>query len=243
MTIEPMKIEVLFFGMVKEITGGPAATVEMAAGATVETLFAHYADQFPALSPMSKSLVLAVNRKFVTRRHVLNDGDEVAFMPPVSGGTGPWSQMIEDADGHFFAITREPIDAAALQSKLVESRDGAVVTFDGVVRDNSKGRRTLYLEYEAYEPMAVEVMAGIGREMAAAHEISRIGIVHRIGRLEIGESSIAVVVASPHRSAAFEACAEAMDRIKRLVPVWKKEYFDGGEVWVEGDWDASVPQR
>jgi molybdopterin synthase catalytic subunit len=243
MTIEQMKIEVLFFGMVKELTGGSAATVEMTAGATVETLFAHYADQFPALNPMSKSLVLAVNRKFVARTHVLEDGDEVAFMPPVSGGTGPWSQAIEDPEGHFFAITREPIDAAALQAKLVESRDGAVVIFDGVVRDNSKGQRTLYLEYEAYEPMAVEAMAGIGRELAAEHEISRIGIVHRVGRLEIGESSIAVVVTSPHRSAAFEACAAAMDRIKRLVPVWKKEYFDGGEVWVEGTWDESIPRH
>lgn len=238
-----MKIEVLFFGMAKEIAGGPSATAEMPNGATVQALFDHFAGQFPALKDMSRSIVLAVNRKFVPRAHLLADGDEVAFMPPVSGGTGPWTEMIEDPAGHFFSITHERIDAAALQAKLVQGRDGAVVIFDGVVRDNSKGRRTLYLEYEAYEPMAVEVMAGIGRELAAAHEISRIGIVHRTGRLEIGESSIAVVVASPHRKAAFEACAEAMDRVKRLVPVWKKEYFEGGEVWVEGSWDESIPRR
>ncbi len=238
-----MKIEVLFFGMVKEVTGSPARTIEVEAGATVQTLFDHLASQLPALKEMSKSLVLAVNRKFVPRTHPLADGDEVAFMPPVSGGTGPWTEMIEDAEGHFFAITHERIDAAAIQARLVQERDGAVVTFDGVVRDNSKGRRTLYLDYEAYEPMAVEVMASIGRELAALHEISRIAIVHRTGRLEIGESSIVVVVASPHRKPAFEACAEAMDRIKRLVPVWKKEYFDGGEVWVEGAWDESARQH
>lgn len=235
-----MKIQVLFFGVAKDVAGTAEATVEMSPGATVQALFDHLAAQYPALNEMSESLVLAVNRKFVPRTQLLADGDEVAFMPPVSGGAGPWTEMIEDAEGHFFALTREPIDAAALQARLVRSSDGAVVTFDGVVRDNSKGRKTLYLEYEAYEPMAVEVMASIGRQLAGLNEIGRIAIVHRTGRLEIGESSIVVVVASPHRKAAFEACVEAMDRIKRLVPVWKKEYFEGGEVWVEGAWDESA---
>jgi len=237
-----MKIEVLFFGMVKEVTGCPSKTVEMGAGATVQTLFDHFAGRFPALNEISKSLVLAVNRRFVPRTQPLADGDEVAFMPPVSGGSGPWTEVIEDVEGHIFAITHERIDAAALQAKLLRSCDGSAVTFEGVVRDNSKGRKTQCLEYEAYEPMAVEVMASIGRDLAAAHEISRIGMVHRMGRLEIGESSIVVVVASPHRKAAFEACAEAMNRIKRLVPVWKKEHFEGGEVWVEGAWDESATQ-
>ncbi|MBE0659882.1 MAG: molybdopterin converting factor subunit 1 [Bryobacteraceae bacterium] len=235
-----MKIAVLFFGMVKEITGGASTTVEMEEGSTVEALFERFAGEFPALRPMSKSLVLAVNQRFVARTQSLNDGDEVAFMPPVSGGTCDWRQVIEDDEGHFFAITADRIDAQALASRLVEGRDGAVVTFDGVVRNNSKGRETLYLEYEAYEPMAVQVMARVGREVASAHGISRIGIIHRVGRLEIGESSIVVVVTSPHRKAAFEACAEAMDRVKKLVPVWKKEHFADGETWVEGAWDDSV---
>ena len=240
MAKEPMKIEVLFFGLVKEITGGASTTVEMEEGSTVAALFERFADEFPALRPMSKSLVLAVNQRFVARTLELKDGDEVAFMPPVSGGMGDWRQVIEDGEGHFFAITADRIDAQALAARLVEGRDGAVVVFDGVVRNNSKGRETLYLDYEAYEPMAVQVMARLGREVAAAHAISRIGMIHRVGRLEIGESSIVVVVTSPHRKAAFEACADAMDRVKKLVPVWKKEHFAEGETWVEGAWDDSV---
>lgn len=241
MAKEPMKIEVLFFGMVKEITGRASTTVEMGEGSTVEAIFERFAGEFPALRPMSKSLVLAVNQRFVARTQELKGGDEVAFMPPVSGGSGEWRQVVaDDSEGHFFAITADRIDAQALAARLVEGRDGAVVTFDGVVRNNSKGRETLYLDYEAYEPMAVQVMARVGREVASAHGISRIGIIHRVGRLEIGESSIVVVVASPHRKAAFEACADAMDRVKQLVPVWKKEYFADGETWVEGAWDASV---
>jgi len=237
-----MKIEVLFFGVVKEITGLTATLVQLEDGATVQAAFDHFAAEFPALNAMSRSIVLAVNQQFVPRTQFLRDGDELAFMPPVSGGTGEWLQMIEDPQGHFFALTRDPIDAQALSARLVEGRDGAVVTFDGVVRNNSKGRETLFLEYEAYEAMAVQVMARIGRAVATAYEISRIGMIHRVGRLEIGESSIVVVVASPHRKAAFEACADAMDRVKRLVPVWKKEHFADGEVWVEGAWDASVTQ-
>ena len=237
-----MKIEVLFFGMVKEITGQPSASVELAESATVQDLFDRYTAAFPALGPLSRSLVLAVNQRFVPRPQALNDGDEVAFMPPVSGGAGDWLEAIESPEGHFFAITDRPLDAAELSARLTQARDGAVVAFDGVVRDNSKGRRTLYLEYEAYQAMAVKVMARIGGEIAAAHEISRVGIIHRVGRLEIGESSIVVVVASPHRKEAFVACAEIMDQVKRLVPVWKKEHFAGGEVWVEGAWDASVSQ-
>jgi molybdopterin synthase catalytic subunit len=237
-----MKIEVLFFGMVKEITGLPATSVQLEEGATVQAAFDHFAAEFPALNAMSRSVVLAVNQEFVPRTQVLRDGDELAFMPPVSGGAGQWLQRIEDPQGHFFALTRDRIDAQALSARLVEGRDGAVVTFDGVVRNNSKGRETLFLEYEAYEAMAVQVMARIGREAAAVYEISRIGMIHRIGRLEIGESSIVVVAASAHRKAAFEACAEAMDQVKTLVPVWKKEHFSDGEVWVEGAWDASVTQ-
>ncbi len=237
-----MKIEVLFFGMVKDITGRTATFVQLEEGATVQAAFDHFAAEFPALTPMSRSIVLAVNQQFVPRTHLLRHGDELAFMPPVSGGAGEWLQTIEDPRAHFFALTRDRIDAQALSARLVEGRDGAVVTFDGVVRDNSKGRRTLFLEYEAYEAMAVQVMARIGREVANAYEISRIGMIHRIGRLEIGETSIVVVVASPHRKAAFEACADAMNQVKKLVPVWKKEHFADGEVWVEGAWDASVTQ-
>ena len=123
-----MKIEVLFFGMVKEITGLTATLVQLEEGATVQAAFDHFAAEFPALNAMSRSIVLAVNQEFVPRTQVLRDGDELAFMPPVSGGAGEWLQMIEDPQGHFFALTRDQIDAQALSARLVEGRDGAVVT-------------------------------------------------------------------------------------------------------------------
>jgi molybdopterin synthase catalytic subunit len=133
------------------------------------------------------------------------------------------------------------VDARALSARLLQGEDGAVVTFEGVVRNNTKGRRTRYLEYECYEGMAVKKMAEIGRELAAQYAISRIAMVHRLGRMEIGETSVAIVVTAPHRRPAFEAALEAINRLKRLVPIWKKEYFADGEVWVEGEWDDRAP--
>ena len=110
-----------------------------------------------------------------------------------------------------------------------------------VVRNNSKGRKTLYLEYECYEPMAIKTLAAIGREIAASHAIGRIAMVHRLGRMEIGETSVAVIVTAPHRKPAFDAALEGINRLKRLVPIWKKEHFMDGEVWVEGEWDRNAP--
>jgi molybdopterin synthase catalytic subunit len=154
---------------------------------------------------------------------------------------GPrWSQMIEEPEGHFFALTREPIDGRELAARLVRGEDGAVVTFEGVARSHSQGRRTLALEYDCYEPMAIQMMARLGREIAVAHAIGRVGLVHRLGRVEIGEASVVIVATAAHRGAAFAACREGIDRLKRLVPIWKKEYFEDGAVWVEGAWDAAV---
>jgi len=164
-------------------------------------------------------------------------------LPPVSGGSGVagvYTQQITDPAGHFFALTREPIDGTAIARRLLRGEDGAFVNFEGVTRNNSKGRATRYLEYECYEPMAVKTMAQIGLEIAGKHSISRIAMVHRLGRVEISETSVAVVVTSPHRRAAFDAALEGINRLKKLVPVWKKEYFVDGEVWVEGEWDDGV---
>ena len=130
---------------------------------------------------------------------------------------------------------------AKSSSRLLAGEDGAVITFEGVVRNNTKGRRTLYLDYECYEPMAIKTMAEIGREIAASYAIDRIAMVHRLGRMEIGETSVAVIVTAPHRKAAFDAALEGINRLKRLVPIWKKEHFADGEVWVEGEWDQHAP--
>ncbi len=235
-----MRVNVLFFGLLKDITGCAAEQLELADGADLGAVFDDCARRFPRLSDYRGSIVLARNQRFASRSERLADGDEVAFLPPVSGGAGAWPREISDPEGHFFALTREAIDTRAIAARLQRGEDGAVVSFEGVVRNNTQGRATRFLEYECYEPMAVRTMAEIGRQIAAAYPIGRIGIVHRLGRLGIGEASVAIVVTAPHRRPAFEAALEAIDRLKRLVPIWKKEHFAGGEVWVEGQWDTAV---
>jgi molybdopterin synthase catalytic subunit len=220
---------VLFFGVLKDLAGRAADEIELAGGATAGAVFEHYASQFPKLAEMERAVLLARNREFVRPAEALAEGDEVALLPPVSGG----------ADNHF-ALTREPIDARALAAQLLRGEDGAVVVFEGVARNNSRGRRTLWLEYECYEPMALKLIAEIGCAIARERAIGRIAIVHRLGRIEIGETSVAVVVTAPHRGPAFEAAREAIDRLKRTVPIWKKEHFEDGEAWVEGEWDESL---
>lgn len=244
-TIPVVRVKVLFFGPVKDITGRASDELDVSPGATVQTVFDHYAAPSPRLRQMEPSILMARNQAFATRSDLIADGDEIAFLPPVSGGADPstrnqWTHKVETPEGHFFALSRQPIDGGVLARQLLAGTDGAFVNFEGVVRNNSKGRETRYLDYECYEAMAILVMARLGAEIAAAHDIGRIAMVHRLGRLEIGETSVAVVVTSPHRRAAFDAALEGINRLKKTVPVWKKEYFAGGEVWVEGDWDESL---
>jgi molybdopterin synthase catalytic subunit len=235
-----MRIRVLFFGLLKDICGRPEDLLELPEGSTTGSVFNHYAARFPRLGDMAASIVLARNQEFSPATQPVFDGDEVALLPPVSGGA--WVNNIEDPEGHFFALTREPLDARAVEEKILAGSDGAIVTFAGVVRNNTRGRATLRLEYECYEAMAIRKMAEIGREIAGQFAIGRIAMLHRLGTLEIGEASVIVVVSAPHRKPAFEAALEGIDRLKRLVPVWKKEFFADGEVWVEGDWDDAAPR-
>ena len=235
-----MRIKVLFFGLVRDVVGLREDSLDLPNGGHLGEVFEHYAARFPRLQEMSGSIVLALNQQFSSPSAPLAEGDEVALLPPVSGGSGPYTHQITDPAGHFFALTRQTIDGSALSRNLLQGVDGAMVTFDGVTRNNTKGRATRYLDYECYEPMAVKTMAEIGREIAATHAISRIAMVHRLGRVEIGEASVVVIATSPHRRAAFDAALEGINRLKRTVPVWKKEYFADGEVWVEGEWDESI---
>jgi molybdopterin synthase catalytic subunit len=235
-----MRVQVLFFGLLKDICGRPADSLDLPAGSTASAVFDHYAARFPRLRDMASSIVLARNQEFATAREPLSDGDEVALLPPVSGGA--FLSEIRDQEGHFFALTREAIDPRAVETCLLQGCDGAIVTFQGVVRNNTSGRPAQRLEYEGYEPMALRKMAEIGRDVAGRFAISRIAMVHRLGTLEIGEASVMVVAVAPHRRPAFEAALEGIDRIKKLVPVWKKEFFDDGEVWVEGAWDEHAPR-
>jgi molybdopterin synthase catalytic subunit len=220
-----MKIKVLFFGVTQDLTGLQEERTEFPEGANLDGLWRRYADRYPRLNDLSGVLLVAVNQEIADRAQTLRDGDEVAFMPPVSGGLG--------AD--FYLLTRLAIPTADLVRRLKASEDGALVVFEGVVRNNTRGRRTLYLEYDAYEPMAIRKMEEIGRETRYNFEIDHIGIIHRLGRLEVGETSVAIIVTSAHRRPAFGACQFAIDRLKQIVPIWKKEYFEDGAVWAEGE--------
>ena len=235
-----MRVKVLFFGMLKDIVGRAEEQIDLEDGALLGSIFDRYAQQFPRLKGLTSSIVLACNHEFSDRAAQVRDGDEIAFLPPVSGGASRYVREIADPEGHFFALTREPIDAAALARTLLRGVDGAFVNFEGVVRNNTKGRATKFLDYECYEPMALKMMAEIGRDLVRNFAVGRVAIVHRLGRMQIGETSVAVVVCAPHRKPAFEAALEGINRLKRLVPIWKKEHFADGEVWVEGEWDDSV---
>ena len=240
---ETVRIRVLFFGMLKDIVGRTEDCPDLPAPLRLDGVFEHYAAQCPRLRELASSIVLAHNQEFAPATTDVAEGDEVASLPPVSGGSGPYTHVIQDPGGHFFALTREPIDIKEVAARILHSSDGAIVHFEGVVRNNSKGRQTRFLDYECYEAMAIRMMASIGREVAAAHDVGLVAMVHRLGRMEIGETSVVVTVCSPHRRAAFDAALEGINRLKKLVPVWKKEYFADGEVWVEGEWDDSVIQR
>jgi len=225
-----MKIKVLFFGLTHDLAGLQQEVVEVPEGASLAGLWERYAGRFPRLNELSQAVLLAVNQEIANRARVLEDGDEVAFLPPVSGGSSK----------DYYLLTRSSIPTADLVRQQKACEDGAVVVFEGVVRNNSKGRRTLYLEYEAYEPMAIRKMQEIGAEVRREFEIDHVGMMHRLGRLEIGETSVAIIVTSAHRRAAFGACQLAIDRLKQIVPIWKKEYFEDGSVWAEGEGQGSV---
>ena len=235
-----MRARVLFFGMLKDLVGRPSEEIDLPEGADLASVFERYASCFPRLRELAPSIVAARNQEFATLATQLADGDEVAFLPPVSGGADPDPDEIESG-GHYFALTRCPIDTRAVIARLLSGEDGAVVTFEGVIRNNTKGRPTLYLDYEGYEPMALKTMARIGCEIASSHPVTRVAMVHRLGRMLIGETSVAVIVTAPHRKAAFDAALEGINRLKKLVPIWKKEHFVDGEVWVEGEWDRNAP--
>jgi molybdopterin converting factor subunit 1 len=237
-----MRITVLFFGQLKDFVGRSTDELELAPGSTMGTVFAHYASEYPRLRDMAASIAMARNHEFADQSMEVADGDEIALMPPVSGGSGDeWVACNSDAVS-FYAVTENVIDSGALVKRLQRDEDGAVITFDGVVRNHTGDRKTLYLDYEGYAPLAVRMMQQIGDDVLAKHDVRAVGMIHRVGRLELQEASITIVVASAHRQAAYDASLEAINRIKKLVPVWKKEYFEDGEVWVEGAWEDGVPR-
>jgi len=225
-----MQIQVLFFGVLRDLAGRSSETLDLPEGARVQAVLSHYARRMGRLEALLPSLAVSVNQEYSGIERPLQAGDEVALLPPVSGGAGERPSRVENV-----AIVREPISTQAELGRLKLSEDGAAVVFEGVVRNNTRGRRTLYLDYEAYEEMALKQMGGLVEQAKAKFAVREAALVHRLGRLEIGETSVLIVVASAHRGPAFEACRWIIDTLKKTVPIWKKEHFEDGAVWADGE--------
>jgi len=217
-----MRVTVKLFASLRDAVGKRELPLELPAGATAAAAWEKLVAEHPRLQPMIKSLQVAVNQQFAGLDSALKDGDEVAFLPPVSGG--------QDS----YLVTTEPLRLDPMVGSVLTDQCGAVATFLGVVRRPSRGRQVEYLEYQSYAPMAEKVMADIGQEIRERWPVVGIALHHRTGRLEIGQASVAVVISAGHRHTALEACRYAIERLKEIVPVWKKEVWDGGEEWIQG---------
>jgi MoaE-MoaD fusion protein len=208
-----MHVTVRLFAGLRERAGTPRRELDLREGARVEEIWSSL-----ELGDEPGGLVYAVNRAYVERDRELAEGDEVALIPPVSGGA--------------LRLTEEPIDLAAVVAEVEDERAGAIATFLGTVRVESRGRRVVRLEYEAYEGMAEDVMTALANELAGKYDLCAIAITHRTGVCEVGEASVAIAVSAPHRHDALAACTEAIDTLKQTVPLWKKEVYEGGEEWI-----------
>jgi molybdopterin synthase catalytic subunit len=226
-----VKVSVRLFAGLHDLVGSREVELELVDGATVADLRDQLVSQYPAVAPLMNTLVCAVDEEYVSNDRRLSPGDQVALIPPVSGGSAAGGG---GAEADRFRVTREPLDPQRLVNLVRRDESGALALFYGVVRNHSQGRRVLYLEYDAYPSMAVKKIKQVAEEVRSRWEITDMAIHHRIGRLEVGETSLLVAVSAAHRREAFEACHYAVDRIKEIVPVWKKEVWEGGESWVEG---------
>jgi MoaE-MoaD fusion protein len=220
-----MTLRLKLFATLRERAGASDLDREFSNGVSVGEIWRALTREFPALAGQEEALSFAVNQEYVKPDFRPGDGDEVAFIPPVSGG-------LTDGVVGPVTIVRTRIDEAALQAAVADPGAGAIATFVGMTRNENSGRRVLRLEYEAYEPMALSEMRKLAEEAGRRWQITRAAITHRIGVVEIGQASVAIAVSAPHRAEAFAACRFLIDRIKEIVPIWKKEHFEGGEIWV-----------
>ncbi|MBW4037908.1 MAG: molybdopterin synthase [Acidobacteria bacterium] len=217
---------------------GPLQTVfpthgyqrKLPAGESLSDLLRKLCDEGLMSEVMLRSAAIAINHTYALPGQILHDGDEIAILPPVSGGT-----FLADNPNWQIALVRETIDAADIVRRVKSGEDGAICVFDGTVRNNSRGRQTLHLDYEAYEEMALKQMLLLRAEAIEHYGVREVAIVHRLGRLLVGETSILIAVASAHRGAAFDACEWLIDTLKKTVPIWKREQFIDGAAWVDGE--------
>jgi len=201
------------FAALREQAGTARLELELADGATVGDVWPRL-----GLGDEPSGLLYARNKAYVERSESLTAGDEIAVIPPVSGGD--------------FKLSADPLSVDAAVSEVSAEDAGAIATFIGTTRAHSRGRDVLHLEYEAYEGMAEQVMADLASQLVERHELSKVAIHHRVGRVDIGETSVVIAVSAPHRAAALAACREAIDELKVSVPLWKKETYVGGEEWI-----------
>lgn len=229
-----MQVKVLGFGVSKDWLGAAAVTIELPQGASVSDLLGHLKTSHAASLPVQGfgGIAVSVNGEYANAADLLHEGDEVGLLPPVSGGS---ANQLTREPSVAIALTRDRIDQEKLVAAAKRGEDGAVVVFDGIARNNTRGRRTLHLDYEAYEEMARRQMQELAEQACARFAVRHVTLVHRLGRLEVGETSVLIVVASAHRGAAFEACRWIIDTLKKTVPIWKQETFVDGTVWAAGE--------
>ena len=208
-----VQVSIRLFAGLRERAGTGARSLDLQDGAQVADVWAQL-----DLGEEPAGLLYAVNKRYAPAETELADGDEVALIPPVSGGD--------------FKLSATPLSLDAAVREVSRNEAGAIATFTGTVRNRSRDRDVQYLDYEAYEGMAEAMMAELGEELSARHELSAIAIHHRVGRVEIGEPSVVIAVSAPHRAAALAACREAIDTLKETIPLWKKEVYEGGEEWI-----------
>jgi molybdopterin synthase catalytic subunit len=225
-------INLRHFAVVREAVGASAETRSYDAPPTAAQVFDELAEAHPALSGLRRSIMVMVNQAYASPKTVLADGDEVAFIPPVSGG----------APARFFRVTADQLDAREAEQAVRDPGCGAVITFTGEVRDTARGQDVTALDYEAYAEAAERMMATIADEIEQEFGVDRIAIVHRTGLLAPGEASVVISVASPHRDEAFKAARHAIERLKQIVPIWKKEHYADGATWIgsEADYQREI---
>jgi molybdopterin converting factor subunit 1 len=208
-----VKVTVKLFAGLRERAGWSARELELPDGAKVKDVWAEL-----ELGEQPRGIHYALNKGYADKSAALSDGDEVALIPPVSGGD--------------FRLREEPLSLDAVVGEVADERAGAIATFTGTTRIESRGRTVRWLDYEAYAEMAEDVMAGIAAQLAARYDLCAVAIHHRVGRVGIGEPSVVIAVSAPHRADALAACKDAIDVLKESVPVWKKEVYEGGEEWI-----------
>jgi MoaE-MoaD fusion protein len=223
-------VTIRYFAIVRELLGRASEERAIEHGTTIDDLMRDLESEQPRLRALRRSLMFMVNEEYAAPDHQIRDGDEVALIPPVSGG-----------EASRYRVTDQPIDESWVTAMVANPGAGAIVTFAGTVRGTARGRDVVALEYEAYAPAAERTMARIGDEIRERWGIDDVAIIHRTGRLEVGEASVVIAVASAHRAEAFDACRYAIDRIKEIVPIWKKELYADGETWIgsEAEYQAA----